>query len=197
MKKFRYDTSQFDLVDVVERIFEIDNLDQLHIQQVGPNRIPSEPSKDQSTSFHKRFYKTFDEDGSEFLGIYKSLAKHIAEEHYNGLDMVYQAKPTFRVQVPDNIAVAKWHKDKLYNHSEYELNVFLPLTQAFDTNTIWAESEEDKGDYSPMNASVGEYYIWDGANLSHGNQKNITGNDVNVITLLTRASMILTMREQA
>ena len=89
--------------------------------------------------------------------------------------MVYQTKPTFRVQAPNNIAVAQWHKDKAYNHSCKEVNIFLPLTNAYDTNTIWAESEEDKGDYAPMEAKIGEYYIWNGANLLHGNKENITG----------------------
>ena len=56
-----------------------------------------------------------------------------------------------------------------------ELNYFLPITDAFYTNTIWAESEEDKGDYSPMNCKYGEIIQWDGSNLMHGNKINKTG----------------------
>jgi ectoine hydroxylase-related dioxygenase (phytanoyl-CoA dioxygenase family) len=95
-------------------------------------------------------------------------------KHFTGKTIIYQSRPTFRVHAPNNIAVAKWHKDKAYNHSSNEINIYLPVTSAFDTNTIWAESEEDKGDYAPMNANYGEYFIWNGANLLHGNKKNET-----------------------
>lgn len=175
MDKFCYDVKKFDLASIVKGVFNVDSLEQLHEQQSGPNEIPKDPSKDQATAFHKTFYSIFDDENSEFLSVYKDLAGYIASRHFSEEKMVYQARPTFRVQVPNNIAVAKWHKDKAYNHSEREINIYLPLTKAFDTNTIWAESEEDKGDYSPMNADLGEYYIWDGANLSHGNKKNSTG----------------------
>ena len=49
------------------------------------------------------------------------------------------------------------------------------MTKVWDTNTIWVESERDKKDYEPMEAEYGEYYIWDGANLMHGNKVNDTG----------------------
>jgi len=175
MDKFCYDVKKFDLASIVKRVFDTDNLEQLHAQQVGPNKIPKDPSKDQATAFHKTFYRIFDDENSKFLSVYKDLAGYVASLHFPEEKMVYQTRPTFRVQIPNNIAVAKWHKDKAYNHSEREINIYLPLTKAFDTNTVWAESEEDKGDYSPMNADLGEYYIWDGANLTHGNKKNTTG----------------------
>jgi len=188
MNKFSYDTSLFDLASITMDVFDVDDLASLHLKQEGPNEIPDDPSKDQTTNFHKVFYKTFEDKDSRFLETYRDLVGHIVSQHFPDEGMVYQKRPTFRVQVPNNIAVAKWHKDKLYNHSPHEINIFLPLTQAFDTNTIWAESKEDKGDYSPMEAEFGEYCIWDGANLSHGNKKNSTGQtrvsiDFRLITL--------------
>ena len=56
------------------------------------------------------------------------------------------------------------------------MNFFVPLTKAFDSNTVWVESEEGKEDFAPMNARYGEFYMWDGANLKHGNKKNETGS---------------------
>jgi ectoine hydroxylase-related dioxygenase (phytanoyl-CoA dioxygenase family) len=56
-----------------------------------------------------------------------------------------------------------------------EDNFFLPFTDAFDTNTIWVESEEDRGDFTPMNCNYGEIIQWDGSNLTHGNKINTTG----------------------
>ncbi|NDG28562.1 hypothetical protein EB118_00465 [bacterium] len=175
MKKYSYDTSVFNFSDIVQKRFNIDRLDQIHTVAKERLEIPDDPSKDQKTIFHRMFYPIYEDENSEFLIIYKQFVQYLIDKHFSAENMVYQTKPTFRVQTPDNIAVAKWHKDKAYNHSSNEVNIFLPLTDAFDTNTIWAETEEDKGDYIPMEANVGEYYIWNGANLLHGNKENKTG----------------------
>lgn len=175
MKKYTYDTTKFDFAQVIKNIFKTDDLDSIHNVLKHNNDIPDDPSKDQKTAFHKIFYASFEDENDEVLPLYRSFVKHIKDTHYKNKSLIYQARPTFRVHCPDNIAVAKWHKDKLYNHSDKEINIFLPITNAFGSNTIWAESKEDLGDYSPMNADYGEYFVWNGANLNHGNKKNDTG----------------------
>lgn len=175
MKRCLYNTSEYDFVTIVSNLFNIESLDQIHTILEKQLDIPTDPSQDQQTSFHKKFYTLYENGGSEFLNVYKRFINHIASNYFNGVSIIYQTKPTFRVQAPNNIAVAKWHKDKTYNHSHNEINIFLPLTKAFDTNTIWSESKEDVGDFAPMNAEVGEFYIWNGANLMHGNKVNTTG----------------------
>jgi len=175
MNKYSYNIQQFDFVSIVKRAFNIEDLSLVHTILDKQLEMPTDPSQDQQTTFHKIFYKVYEEEPSEFLEVYKQFVAHIANNYFSESDIIYQTKPTFRVQAPNNIAVAKWHKDKAYNHSTNEINIFLPLTRAFDSNTIWAESEEDKGDYSPMNAEIGEFYIWNGANLYHGNKQNETG----------------------
>lgn len=175
MKKYTYNINEYNFIEIVRQTFGVDRLDMVHTILEKQLDIPTDPSQDQQTTFHKIFYKVYEQENSEFLETYQRFVKHIADSYFTGLKIIYQTKPTFRVQAPNNIAVAQWHKDKAYNHSSKEINIFLPLTKAFDTNTVWTESEEDKGDYSPMVAEVGEYYIWNGANLNHGNKKNETG----------------------
>jgi ectoine hydroxylase-related dioxygenase (phytanoyl-CoA dioxygenase family) len=175
MRKYTYDMNEYNFIDVVKQIFKIKSLDQIHTILEEQLEIPTDPSEDQKTIFHKKFYSLYENENSEFLHTYRRFVGHIASSYFENDNIIYQTKPTFRVQTPNNIAVAKWHKDKAYNHSANEINIFLPLTRAFDTNTIWVESEEDKADYSPMNAEVGEFYIWNGANLMHGNKQNTTG----------------------
>lgn len=175
MKKYSYDTEQYNFTSIVEKIFEISPLDQIHTILQKNLDIPTDPSQDQQTVFHKIFYKTYEDNESSFLKTYKKFIKHIIYSHFPNEKIIFQTKPTFRVQIPNNIAVAQWHKDKAYNHSSKEINIYLPLTRTFDTNTVWAETEEDRGDYRPMDAEIGEYYIWNGANLLHGNKKNDTG----------------------
>jgi len=55
-----------------------------------------------------------------------------------------------------------------------DINFYLPFTDTYDTNTIWYETKENLGDYSPMCCNYGELVQWDGTNLSHGNKINIT-----------------------
>lgn len=114
---------------------------------------------------------------------FKQLYRKFIQKHVRPLytdTIVVQAKPTFRICYPNNIAVGEFHKDKWYRDGEWaakvkELNFFLPFTDAFDTNTIWLESEEDKKDFAPMSCKYGEYVQWDGPNLLHGNYLNKTG----------------------
>jgi ectoine hydroxylase-related dioxygenase (phytanoyl-CoA dioxygenase family) len=88
-------------------------------------------------------------------------------------EIIYQKIPTFRVHLKDNQAVGEWHRDRDYNHGKSEVNIWLPFTDAYDTNTIWIESEEDKNDFKPYNVSYGEVLVFNGANLIHGNKTNI------------------------
>lgn len=174
MRKYRYNIKDFDLVREVEKIFNVTNLSLVHNILSKNLEIPDDPSKDQKTLFHKIFYGAFEKGECPFLDKYKAFVQYLKDTHFEDSAMIYQTRPTFRVHAPGNIAVAKWHKDKAYNHSANEINIYLPLTRAFGSNTIWSETEEDKGDYQAMEAEVGEYYIWNGANLLHGNKKNDT-----------------------
>ncbi len=97
----------------------------------------------------------------------------MVQPHYDE-PLVYQAKPSFRIHLPNNVAVGEWHKDGDYNHQRSEINWWLPFTDAFDNNTIWCESEEDKGDYRALDVKHGEVLIFGGAYLRHGNKANDT-----------------------
>ena len=46
-------------------------------------------------------------------------------------------------------------------------------------NTVHAESTHGLRDYSPMVCKYGEFYLWDGVNLHHGNVIN-TSDDTRV-----------------
>jgi ectoine hydroxylase-related dioxygenase (phytanoyl-CoA dioxygenase family) len=105
---------------------------------------------------------------------------------YGDEEIVYQKIPTFRVQLPGNVAVGDWHKDKDYRNLEWankvqEVNYYLPFTNAYGTNTIWTESEEDKGDFKPIEIDYGQCVEWYASKLTHGNKDNLTS--------ITRVSM--------
>ena len=89
--------------------------------------------------------------------------------------LLYQRVPTFRVNLPNNVAVGEFHRDRDYSHQREERNQFLPLTRAYETNTVWVESEDGNEGYSPINLEYGQVALWDGMNLRHGNKTNETG----------------------
>ena len=172
MNKTQYDTNKFNFQQTFEELFECDSLDSLNMDIEVFKR-----ENDQSTPFHKKYYEAI--RTSDLEKLYTLFIKEIVRPLYDE-SIVYQAIPTFRTAFPNNIAVGEWHKDKFYRNGEWaaevkEDNFFLPFTDAFDTNTIWVESEEDKGDYAPMNCKYGELIQWNGSNLMHGNKTNETG----------------------
>jgi hypothetical protein len=172
MKKINYNVNDFSFKQKLEKTFDVKELSELN-----DNIEIFTREKDQSTNWHKLFYNWA--RTNDFIELYDKFILEVIKPLYNE-QIVYQAIPTFRVAYPNNIAVGEFHKDKHYRNGEWaskvkEDNFYLPFTDAFDTNTIWVESEEDKGDYIPMNCNYGECIQWDGCNLTHGNKINITG----------------------
>jgi hypothetical protein len=185
MKKINFSTKKFNFAEIIESYFSNDgncfSLNLIHFLKdetgkcLGDSEVFTR-DKDQSTFFHKKFYELAKLDS--FNCLYINFIKSIIRPLYSE-SIIYQKIPTFRIHMPNNIAVGEFHKDKQYRDikwAEYvhEDNFFLPFTNAFDTNTIWVESEEDKGDFSPMICNYGEIIQWDGCNLTHGNKLNTT-----------------------
>lgn len=167
-----YDVNRFPFKREIENLFEVDDLSSLN------EEVPLfKRETDQSTRYHKLFYDWARSD--TFRTMYSDFVSSVVYSLYNS-PIVYQTIPTFRIAYGNNIAVGEFHKDKYYRDVNWaervkEDNFFLPFTDAFDTNTIWVESKEDLGDYSPMNCKYGEIIQWDGSNLTHGNKMNTTG----------------------
>jgi hypothetical protein len=168
--KLSYDVNDYNFNKIISTIFNCADIENIHLQESCNFDILNFDT-DQSTKFHKKFYDTIHE--TEFLNEYKIFLEKNIKILFDE-PIIYQKIPTFRIQVPNNLGVAEFHKDKNYSHSSKELNIFLPITNAFGNNTIWAESIEDKNDFTPLEANYGEYFIWNGANLNHGNKINDT-----------------------
>jgi hypothetical protein len=173
MKKYSYNTETYDLKNKIQELFgyKLENLHDDSILDVVSRE------KDQMSKYHSVFYDWA--RTKYFQKIYLEFIKNEIKPLYNS-EIVYQTIPTFRISFMNNIAVGEFHKDKNYRDLDWaesvkEDNFFIPITDAFNTNTIWAESEEDKGDFSPMNCEYGSFIKWDGSNLTHGNKINNTG----------------------
>lgn len=174
MKKYNYDISEYDFSNEIKKLYKINNLDEIHSEWSGATKydVLNDVKTDQRTVYHKHFYDNV--SNTNWYPLYERFIKEVVVPIV-GEPILFQKIPTFRVHQPENLAVAAYHKDSEYSHSVHEMNFFLPLTDAFGNNTIWAETEVDKGDYQPMEANYGEMWYWSGATLRHGNKLNDTG----------------------
>lgn len=166
MIKRIYDTNSYPFLEALNLIFGIKDLSQAHTYS---DFELLKRENDQKTIFHRKYYDNFE----LVKPIYEDFVRYEIVPIF-GQAVVYQKIPTFRIQIPNNVGVGEWHKDKQYKHNQSEINFFLPFTKAFDTNTIWTESEEDKGDFAPIEAEYGEFVQWRGVSLTHGNKINQT-----------------------
>jgi hypothetical protein len=163
----RYDLGEYAFAAVVADHLNVRDLSRCH-ELVEYALFTRET--DQRTVFHRRFYGI----GNRFFEIYGRFVKRVAEP-FIGEPVVYQRIPTFRVHLPENVGVGEFHRDRDYNHQPSEINFWLPLTDAWDSNSIYIESAEGREDYQPQAVRYGEVLVFDGANLKHGNHVNRTG----------------------
>ena len=162
-----YDLDQYPLPELVREQLGVEQLDSIHESADYPLLTRE---NDQKTVFHERFYSI----GDEFFRVYHRLLADVVQPLF-GENLIYQRVPTFRVHLPNNVAVGEVHRDRDYSHGQGEVNLWLPFTPAFETNTIWIESSEGSDDLRPYPCNVGQMLMFDGVNLLHGNVKNETG----------------------
>ena len=160
--------------------FNVKKLEDLHKtipKKYLPNKLISK-NNSQSQYIHKFIYKIDkgydmkkDLKPSNFLKLFQKFIYYLAKFIFKD-SLVYQAKPTLRVMFPNNIAVSEFHRDRNYNHPIEEVNIWLPLTKAKNSNALWTESKYNKEDYKPVNINYGKYLIFD-SGLKHGNKINL------------------------
>lgn len=167
------DISEYNFVEIVEDLFNAKDLANLHLSPFTERYDQLfKVGVDSTTVFHKTFYDKYRKGWPEMEAEYRKLIQEIALTSTN---FVYQKFPTFRVHLPKNIAVGAFHKDKDFNHPAGEINFIIPLTDSQGTASVWVESKEDRGDYSPMKMNTDNLICFDGNNLTHGNKVNETG----------------------
>jgi ectoine hydroxylase-related dioxygenase (phytanoyl-CoA dioxygenase family) len=168
----RYDTREFPFKRIIDDLFKSrlgvasEDLHRLEDPRLFPTGIVT-PGTDNNTPLHDILYTVF--QGNEFLPVYRTFVQHL-QAQFNEV-LVFQKKPTFRIHLPGNLSVGNYHRDRDYAHPIEEINVWVPVTQATKTATIWMESEYEKNDFQPKELEVGEFLIFDSA-LKHGNEIN-------------------------
>lgn len=119
---------------------------------------------EQHTPLHALLYSI----GPSFHDLYRRFVGDFVARTVGG-DLLFQRIPNFRFQLPGNIAVRGYHRDRDDGHQVSEINCWMPLTPVDETSAVWIESTDGAGDHRPVVAQPGEMLVFDGANLEHGN----------------------------
>lgn len=170
----KFSSSYYNFVKVIGDLFGIYNLEDIHTLTEEKYKDLFEVGKDSSTIFHKMFYDKLHQGWGELQSMYDNFIQYAVAPNYEE-DFLYQAFPTIRFHLPNNIAVGAFHNDAEFNHPKGEMNYIIPLTNSDDTASCWLESEPGKKDVEPIPLRIGELVKFNGNELTHGNKKNETG----------------------
>ena len=184
---YDYDEKLFPFRDMITNLFELDSLENIHnlMDEIDNELFTKET--DSHTILHKKFYKHLNSGWREFEEIYVDFIKTLMTDVYNLDSIIYQAKPTFRVHLPNNIAVGGtkenlpdrygWHRDSDlgYNHPIDEVNFIVPLTNSKNNASVYIETSPDSDKFVPADMKVGQFFKFKGSKCIHGNKRNNTG----------------------
>lgn len=139
-----------------------------------PAAFPRTRENDQKHPIIQRFYGVYNrppyhDKMNPLQRAYVRIVRHIADEMGFQGSTFYQAVPSCRVQVPNDLAVGEWHTDADYGHSPDEVNLFMPLGATNEHNTIHIEYEGMRKAY-PLKR--GQVLAFMGARWKHGNVLN-------------------------
>jgi len=174
-----YNPEKYDFCKYVALAFEVPlhSLDKLH--KLRKDLLPQEAltfNTETKTQFHKVFYSYLhSSQGREMQSKYDDFIKSVISPLFSE-NFLYQKFPSFRVHLPDEKAIHKWHYDSDADHKHplWEINFQIALTKMFDSNAMWIESAPGIKDHKPVELEVGQFAIFDGNRCEHGNKPNGT-----------------------
>ncbi len=179
MKKVKYDKNEYNFPEEVGQIFGVkaSDLDMLH--ELRSDLMPSDTltfENETKTDFHQTFYGALNSiKGENIKDLYQKFLKDVVSPLFSH-KFLYQKFPSFRVHIPKDQAVHKWHydSDDDHKHPDWEINFQVAITEMFGSNAMWLESVPNLGDFAPVEMEVGEFCIFDGNKCCHGNKQNLT-----------------------
>tara|TARA_A100000164_G_scaffold100647_1_gene88011 strand:+ start:253 stop:921 length:669 start_codon:yes stop_codon:yes gene_type:complete len=174
-KTYDYEQEKFQFQKLFEHLFRTKDLQKLHLKKEEKYDLFTAPGNDSDTIYHKIFYDKMRSGWPEFLSTYKKFIKEfIAPQIQARKSIIYQRWPSFRVHLPENVAVGGWHCDGDYNHPPGEMNFILALTPMFESNTTILESSPGKRDFHQLELKPGQVFYFNGNQCMHGNLPNRT-----------------------
>ena len=165
-----YDNNKYNFNKIIKKIYELNfncTIELEYIHNLLNTNLISDKDKeyylnmpyfgvnDRESIFIKIFHKYYD-SCDEFINLYKDfILNFIKPEYYPDEEfIVVQKTPNIRFHLPNctnigkrdtdpNDTVIGLHYDNEFNHDENEINLILPITNMYDTNSIYFEPHEN------------------------------------------------------
>ncbi len=175
LKKVDFDPSKYKFVQMITELFNVE-LNQLHTTRKRDYEVFKEVGKDSNTEFHTKFYAKLD-SGWDIQDEYDRLIKEEVLPFLGLSEAMVQKFPTFRVMMPNNVAIVVKHHDSddLHKHPIGEINFIMAITDMYDTNTVNVEIMPRLEEYNKIELSSGEIICFNGNLCNHNNEINKTG----------------------
>jgi len=169
------------LHDILDTFSQEDRENLLEIPEIGVN--------DRKSAFITDYYQAIDSDKDrKFIRCYrKFIEENIKPLFPDEKQLLYQATPNLRFSLPNSTAIGRrtgvdpspdiigLHKDSDFGHSPEEINIIIPITEMFDTNSLYYETEIGSQEYENLQLKQNEFFIGYLSQLNHYNCVNITG----------------------
>lgn len=177
---YEYNSETYCFRRLIEELYNIDCLENIHM--LREDLSPTEeyltspwPFNEGSGNFEKTFYKKLNEPWVEFVSLYENFVYEYLPAIV-GEEFIFQKTPNFRIHIPNQKAVNKWHfdADQDHKHPVGEINFIIPITEMRDTNSVWVESSHGLADYAPINFDKSQFCKFNGNMCAHGNKINVT-----------------------
>ncbi len=188
------------LFNYYENRFGIDKFENIHLL-LDTNKLNEKEKKfydipiqlfgktDRKSIFVQYFYELFDKDYTILYEYLNFIKKYVKPLYPNEEYLVIQKTPNIRFHLPgysnigsrdtdkskDFIGV---HYDGEFGHPDTEINVILPITKMFDTNSIYYEPEPNSNlnynEYNCLKLKENEFFTGYFNKCNHYNKINKT-----------------------
>lgn len=173
-KLLSYMNSNYDFRPFLKECFDNDKLDEIHVNNPSYD-IFTEFGPDVRTWYHKKFYSYLDsEKGLKMKELYDKLIHDVILPYLNIKEGYVQKFPSFRIHLPNNVAVSKKHTDNSLGHPIGEVNFTYVFTDMFDSNSIYIEKMPRMNEYVNMEMQENNIISFNGNLCMHYNKKNET-----------------------
>ena len=144
MKKLEYNVNDYKFVEILKKLFtklNITELNEAHTKANNEYELFTTLGKDSNTEFHNIFYNELHDGWKEMKNEYEKFIKEVVLPFLELDEALVQTFPSFRVHLPNNVAIVINHYDSDENHKHPtgEINFIYAFTEMFDTNTVYVE----------------------------------------------------------
>lgn len=171
----QYNNEVYDFRPFARECFNIETLHEVH-KNNPTYELFTEFKTDVQTWYHKTFYNYLDsEKGEKMKLLYNKLIEEVILPYLNLDEALVQKFPSFRVQLPNNVAVAKKHNDTSLGHPNGEINFTYTFTDMKGTSGILIEKMPMLEEYVNIEAPENNVISFNANLCNHYNKINTTG----------------------